>query len=64
MTGPGSLGKGITAEGQRGTFLLKLLKHYKIDSHKSIIGNVHINMNAFDMLLVPDVQVSMPNGVC
>lgn len=42
---------------------LKLLSRYKIDNHESVIWNVLIKMNEFVMLQVPDVQVSMENGV-
>lgn len=42
---------------------LKLLSRYKTDNHESVIWNVLIKMNEFVMLQVPDVQVSMENGV-
>lgn len=45
------------------TTSLKLLSRYKIDNHESVIWNVLIEMNEFVMLQVPDVQVSMENGV-
>lgn len=42
---------------------LKLLSRYKTDNHESVIWNELIKMNEFVMLQVPDVQVSMENGV-
>lgn len=43
---------------------LKPERHYPTVNHKSMIWNVHIKMNAFDSLLVPDVQVSTPSRAC
>lgn len=40
------------------------LRHCKRESHKAVTWNVRITVNASDTLLVPDAQVSMPNGAC